>query len=55
MNSYEHTQDQRLYNKRHKLNYITRYICLINTDINRQSLDKDTKSFDGSPKAVFSN
>ncbi len=47
MNFYEDTQDQRLHNKRHQLNYIAGYICLMDTGIDIQCIDKDAESFDG--------
>lgn len=55
MNFYEYTQDYCLYNKKHKLNYITGYICLIDTDIDIQRIYINAKSLDKGAKVVFSN
>lgn len=44
MNFYEHTRYQRLHNKGHQLNYTAGYICLMDTGVDRQSLDGDAES-----------
>lgn len=55
INFYEHIRDQRFHNKRYKLNYIIKYICLIYISINIQHINKDTKSLNRGVEAVFRN
>lgn len=40
----KYIQDQYLYNKRQQLNYTTGYICLIDTNINTQSVNASVKA-----------
>ena len=55
MDFYEHTWDQCLYNKRHKLNYTADYMYLIDIGIDIQCIDKDVENLDRGAEAVSSN
>lgn len=48
-------QDQHFYNKKYFFSYTTDYICLIDTNIDKQSFDRDIKNLDKGAKVISYN